>query len=88
MAYLNTTMTTSDEFLEWLDTTPLYKWDIVEKAAQLYSLDPDQGRIGMNTSMGGMCMALHIMSGHAYDVIERFVRGFAKDNYDCGERIQ
>ena len=87
MAYLNTEHAITDEFAEWLDKTPRYTWEIVETAAQLYSMAPQQGTIGISSHMGGMCRALHIMSGYPFDVIARFVRDFAADNYDHGERI-
>jgi len=87
MAYMNTEYTATDKFVEWLDTTPRYTWEIVENAAQTYSLDPQQGAIRLSSHLGGMCTALHIMSGYLFDVIARFVRGFAADNYGHGARI-
>ena len=87
MAYLNTEHTTIEKFAAWLDATPPYTWEIVEKAAQLYSMAPQRGTIGISSHMGGMCRALHIMSGYPMDVITRFVRDFAIDNYEYGERI-
>lgn len=87
MAYLNTTITTTDAFVTWLDSWPGYTWEIVEQAARTYSLDPQQGAIRPNTGIGGMCISLHVMSGFPFDVIARFVRDFAADNYDHGQRI-
>lgn len=87
MAYMNTEYTTTDKFVKWLDTTPRYTWEIVEKAAQTYSLNPQQGAIRLGTSISGMCVSLHIMSGYPVDVIAQYVRDFAADNYDHGERI-
>ena len=46
-----------------------------------------QGAIRLGTGISGMCVSLHIMSGYPLDVITRFVRDFAADNYDYGERI-
>jgi hypothetical protein len=76
-----------ERFTEWLDTTPHYTWEIVETAARTYSLNPQQGAIRLGTSIGGMCVSLHIMSGYPVDVIAQFVRDFAADNYEYGERI-
>ena len=87
MAYLNTEHATTDEFAEWLDETPRYTWEIVETAARTYSLNPQQGAIRLSSYLGGMCTALHIMSGYPVDVIARFVRDFATDNYEYGDRI-
>ena len=76
-----------EKFAVWLDTTPRYTWEIVETAARTYSLNPQQGAIRLGTGISGMCVSLHIMSGYPLDVITQFVRDFAADNYDYGERI-
>ena len=78
--------TNIEKFAVWLDTTPRYTWEMVERAAQLHSIHGGD-TFDDDTARGGICQALGIMSGFRYDVIARFVRDFAADNYDYGERI-
>ena len=87
MAYINTELTTTEQFVEWLDSWPR-AWEIVERIAQLHSVYGDGvSTFDLDTARGGLCMTLHIMSGYPFDVIARYAIGFAADNYDHGERI-
>lgn len=88
MAYINTENTTTARFVEWLDKTPPHTWEIMERIARLHSVYGEgAGTFDLDTARGGLCMALHVMSGFPVDVIRQYAIGFAADNYDHGERV-
>ena len=89
MAYMNTTKTTTDEFARWLDSSPADydAWAVVEHTARCLSFDEGSAQHIRHDVLTGVCATLGIMSGVQRETVRDFIKGFAADNYDHGQRI-